>query len=171
MASKAETFRTKKSTRKVNWLKIVKFAIFRNLLNFVKSTTRSGLQCLLTRQRTAKNPRKSPARKIRGTQRRFPPKFIGNTFQAIQSAFRYLEMHSKRRYKICICSVILGELESFRNYKGLSIIFPKILDEFWPITKVKHFLILNVTTVLNPKILGSLFSEKNSLTWEVKCEN
>ena len=45
-----------------------------------------------------------------------------------QSTFRFLEMHSKRRYKICICSVILGELESFRNYKGFSIIFPKILD-------------------------------------------
>ena len=29
---------------------------------------------------------------------------------------------------ICICSVILGELKSFRNYKGFSIIFPKILD-------------------------------------------
>ena len=28
-------------------------------------------------------------------------------------------MHSKRCYKICICSVILGELESFRNYKAL----------------------------------------------------
>ena len=153
MASKAETFRTKKSangfvlcdhehekSELINMTKnceksqvtrkIVKFAIFRNLLNFVKSTTRSGLQCLLTRQRTAKNPPKSHARKIRGTQRRFPPKFIGNTFQAIQSAFRYLEMNSKRRYKICIGSVILGELESFRNYKGLSIIFPKILDEF-----------------------------------------
>ena len=25
-------------------------------------------------------------------------------------------MHSKRRYKICIGSVILGELEPFRNY-------------------------------------------------------
>ena len=24
--------------------------------------------------------------------------------------FRFIEMHSKRRYKICICSVILGEL-------------------------------------------------------------
>ena len=48
---------------------------------------------------------------------------------ATQSTFRSLEiMYSKRRYKICICSVILGELESFRNNKGLSIIFPKILD-------------------------------------------
>ena len=25
-----------------------------------------------------------------------------------QSTFRFLEMHSKRRYKICICSVILA---------------------------------------------------------------
>ena len=52
-------------------------------------------------------------------------------------------MHFVRRYKICICSVILGELifESFRNYKGLSIIFPKILDEIWRSTKVKHFVI------------------------------
>ena len=37
-------------------------------------------------------------------------------------------MNSKRRYKIYICSAILGELESFRIYKGLSIIFPKILQ-------------------------------------------
>ena len=34
-------------------------------------------------------------------------------------------MHSKRRYKICIGSVILGELESFRNYGS---IFAEILD-------------------------------------------
>ena len=38
-------------------------------------------------------------------------------------------MDSKRRYKICICSVILVELASFLNYKGWSIIFLKILDE------------------------------------------
>ena len=59
----------------------------------------------------------------------FLSRFIENTFEAIQSILRYLEMHSKRREKICICSVTLGELVSFRNYKGLSIIFPKILDE------------------------------------------
>ena len=49
----------------------------------------------------------------------------------LQSTFRSLQMHStdsKRPYKLCICSVILGELESFRNYKGFCIIFPKILD-------------------------------------------
>ena len=27
-------------------------------------------------------------------------------------------MHSKRRHKIFVCSVILGELQSFRNYKN-----------------------------------------------------
>ena len=64
----------------------------------------------------------------RGTERRFPSKYIENTFPAIQSTFRSLEMHSKRSFKICIFFVILGELESFRNYKGFSIIFPKILD-------------------------------------------
>ena len=38
-------------------------------------------------------------------------------------------MHpNKRRYKICICSVILGELESFQYSKGFCIIFLKILD-------------------------------------------
>ena len=81
-----------------------------------------------------------------------------NTFWAIQNSFIYLEMHSKRRYKICICSVILGERESFRNYKRLSIIFPKILDEIWRITKLRHFLISLAITFLNPKILGSFFS-------------
>ena len=60
-----------------------------------------------------------------GTQRRFPPKYI---FFAIQNTFKSLEMYSEWRYKKFICSVILGELESFRNSKGLSIISPKVLD-------------------------------------------
>ena len=37
-------------------------------------------------------------------------------------------MHSKWCYKICICLVIIGELESFRNYKGFGFILMKILD-------------------------------------------
>ena len=48
---------------------------------------------------------------LRGTQRQFPPKYIENTFWAMQSTFRCLEMHF----------IILGELESFRNYKGLKL--------------------------------------------------
>ena len=56
-------------------------------------------------------------------------------------------MHSKRRYEICVCSVVLGEIESFRNYKGFSIIFPQILDAIQRITKVQIFLIpLSITS-------------------------
>ena len=80
-------------------------------------------------------------------------------------------MHSKRRYKICIFSVIVGQLvESFRNYKGFTIIFPKILDAFKRITKVGIILIPLSITFLNSKILGFLFSTKNSLTWVLKCK-
>ena len=50
-------------------------------------------------------------------------------------------------------------------------IFLKILDAISRITKVRHFLIPLSITFLNPKILGFFFPTKNSLTWEVKCEN
>ena len=73
---------------------------------------------------------------------------------------RYLEMHSKRRYKICICSVILGELKSFRNYKGFSIIFPKLFDAIERFTKEWElflFLSLNYnaysSSVFTPSLL------------------
>ena len=52
----------------------------------------------------------------RGTQRRFPQHL--QHFLGYPEYFFCLEMHSKRRYKIFICSVIL---ESVRNYMGLSI--------------------------------------------------
>ena len=77
----------------------------------------------------------------------------------------------KRRYKICICSVILGELESFQNYKGFSIILPTILDVIQRFTKVRILLMHLSVTFSNSKILGFLFCEKNNLTWVVKCEN
>ena len=66
-------------------------------------------------------------------------------------------MNSKRRYKIYICSVILGELESFRNYEGLSIIFSKISHGTLSFTKVKICLIPLSIAFSNPKILGFLF--------------
>ena len=47
----------------------------------------------------------------------------------------------------------LGNLSLFEiTYKGLSIIYPKISDEIWRITKVSYFLISLSTTFLNPKI-------------------
>ena len=65
-----------------------------------------------------------------------------------------MEMHSKRRYKIRICSLVLGQLESFRNYKSFSIILPKILDAILSFTKVRIFQIPLSIAFLNPKILG-----------------
>ena len=62
-------------------------------------------------------------------------------------------MHSKRRYKICIRSVILGELEAYRAYKGFSIIFPKLF------TKVRIILIPLSMKFFNPTILDFIFYE------------
>ena len=83
-------------------------------------------------------------------------------------------MHSKQRFKICICSVT-GELESFRIYKGFRIIFPKILLAILGIRKVRIFLIPLSMTVLNPKILGFLFStgkiaDCTSEMWKTKLQ-
>ena len=62
-----------------------------------------------------------------GTQRRFSLKCIENAFQAIQSTFTSLEMHSKRRHEICIdCSVILlGNLSLFTESIGATVLFPR----------------------------------------------
>ena len=77
--------------------------------------------------------------KISGTQRRSPPKCVNNT---IQSTLRPLQMNSKRRYKISICSVILEKLNTvFQNCNGFSIIFAKILDTIQRVAKKKIFLI------------------------------
>ena len=100
----------------------------------------------------------------RGTQRRFPSKYVENTFQAIQSSFRSQEKHSRRRYKIGSCSVTLGDFASFtcRNYRGFRIIFPKMLDAIYPFKKVKIFLIPLSITFLNPKVLGLVFLRKTA---------
>ena len=79
-------------------------------------------------------------------------------------------MHSKRRYKICICSVILGELESSK-LQGLQYHFPENFRCNLAHYEKENFLIPLSITFLNPKILGFLFPTKNSLTWGVKCEN
>ena len=39
-------------------------------------------------------------------------------FRQFTVLLRYPEMHSKGGYNICICSVILGEVNFFRNYKS-----------------------------------------------------
>ena len=101
-----------------------------------------------------------PGPRSRGTQPRLPPKCIENTFSLIQSTFKSLEMHSKRRYKSCFCLVVLGQLESFRNHLGPQHILPKILDAILGFTKVRIFLIPLSISFSNPKILDFLFLRK-----------
>ena len=100
----------------------------------------------------------------RGTQRRFPSKYVENTFQAIQSSFRSQEKHSRRRYKIGSCSVTLGDFASFtcRNYKGFRIIFPKILDAIYPFKKNGNFSDSSLNHIFESKRFRSRFSTKNS---------
>ena len=53
------------------------------------------------------------------------------SLEAFQTTFRPLEMHSKRRHKICICSITLEHTqpESAQNYQGSSISFRKIVAD------------------------------------------
>ena len=88
--------------------------------------------------------------------------FLLNTLKTLFT-FRCLEMYSKQRYKICICSAILDELESFRSkLQGLVMIMS---IQYFPEnfrcnlnTKVRHFPISLSIAFLGPKqILGFLF--------------
>ena len=78
-------------------------------------------------------------------------------------------MHSKRRYKSFICSVILGELESFRNYKVFSTSFPKILGAIQDLPKL-DFSDCSLRHILESENLRFPFSTKNNVTWVVKHE-
>ena len=68
----------------------------------------------------------------------------------------------KRGYKICICSVILGELEGFPNCKGFSVIFPKISArlEIMAGQQTMRGLIVELTGAPNDCFLLNICSEK-----------
>ena len=71
------------------------------------------------------NSRRLKTRRLQPVFSRLPAR---NENLVDYSTFKSLEVHSKRGYKICICFVILEELEAFRNYKGFSFIFLKVWD-------------------------------------------
>ena len=73
-------------------------------------------------------------------------------------------MHSERRYKICICSVIVEELETFRNY------FPENFRCNFTYYESENFSVPSLLAFLNSKIEGFLFSTKKSLTLGMKWE-
>ena len=77
----------------------------------------------------------------------------------MQCTFRSVEIHPQWRYKICICLVILGELDS--KLQGLESYFPET-DVLRKISEIFSF--LSPSPFFNPKILGFLFSTKSSLT-------
>ena len=56
------------------------------------------------------------------------------------------------KYPLCICSVIVGELQAFRNYKGFSVISLEFFDAIKHFTKGKIFPIPLSITFLYPKI-------------------
>ena len=73
-------------------------------------------------------------------------------------------MHSKRRYKICIFSVILGQTEEFRNYKpGLLHYFPENFGCNSTFYESKTFSDSSLQRILSPKILGFFFLQKKEL--------
>ena len=79
-------------------------------------------------------------------------------------------MHSKWRYKICICSFILGE-ESFRNCKGFSFIIPKSLEfTVLPFYESENFSDSPLRHFVKSENIRFPFATKNSLTWGVKSE-
>ena len=71
---------------------------------------------------------------------------------------------------IFLVPISVGELESFRNYKGFSIIFPKILDAIYRFTKVRIVLLSFLCYIFESENFGFPFSKTNSAIWGVKCE-
>ena len=108
-----------------------------------------------------------------------PISYVENTFKAMQSTFTSLEMHSKRRYKRFICSVIVGELKSFRNFKlqGLQYYFSENFrcnqhGSWCNLTfyESKNFSDSSLHHILETKNFRFPFSMKNSVTWVAKYE-
>ena len=77
-------------------------------------------------------------------------------------------MHSKRRYKIFICSVILGEPKSFRNLQGLQYYFPENFRCNLTSHESENFSDPSLHHILESENLRFPFSMKNSVTWVVK---
>ena len=98
------------------------------------------------------------------------PKCIENTFSLIQSTFKSSEMHSTLRYKSCICSVFLGQLESFRNHLGPQYYFPENFRCIFRFYESENFCDSSFHRIFDCENFRFPFSTKNRLTWGLKCE-
>ena len=100
--------------------------------------------------------------------------FLQNTLETLFRLSR-LEMHSKWCYNICICSVILGELKSFRNYKslqGLQYYFPENVRCNLTFYESENFSDSSLHHILESENFRFPFhfSKKNCVTWVIKYE-
>ena len=86
----------------------------------------------------------------------------------LPNTFRSLEMHPK----ICICSVILGELESFEITSASVFCSQKFYMRFNFLRKCNFFLIPLFITFFNPKNSRFFFFEKylSSEMWKIKLQ-
>ena len=78
-------------------------------------------------------------------------------------------MHSKRRYQFFFF-VILGEFQSFRNYKVFSIFFLENFKCILTFYESKNFSDSSLHHILESENFRFPFSKKNSVTWVVKYE-
>ena len=94
-------------------------------------------------------------------------KCIENNLQATQSTFCSLEMHFRRRCKICICSAILGQLESFRNCKVRASEYycPENFRCNLKFYESNNFSDSSFHHIFESEKFRIPFSTKNSLTW------
>ena len=101
----------------------------------------------------------------------FLPNSLITLFRLSSVFFRSLEMHSKRRYKIYIFSVILcRETRVFFKLQRLRYYFPENVRCNLAHYEKEIFFDSSLHHILNPKVLGFLFPTKNGLTWVVKCK-
>ena len=70
---------------------------------------------------------------------------------------------------MCICLVIQGDFQSFGNYKGFSIIFPKMLDAIYRFSNERIF-DSYLNNIFESENLRFPFSTKDSITCGVKCQ-
>ena len=76
-------------------------------------------------------------------------------------------MHFRRRYKICICSAILGQLESFRNCKVRASEYycPENFRCNLKFYESNNFSDSSFHHIFESEKFRIPFSTKNSLTW------
>ena len=78
-------------------------------------------------------------------------------------------MHSKRRLKISVCSVILGELKSSK-LQELQYYFPENFRSNLSFYESENFSDNSLHHNLESENFRFPFSKKNSVTWAVKYE-